>query len=185
MRAGILDDPVTHLNDEGMRQAKRAAELLKHTKIDAIYCSDLTRAVQTATEIHHFHTDVPMTKTAMLRERSHGSFEGRVLHGEEEAAYQMARYGIGTMPAGGEQLEDAYDRIYDELSRIFAVHKDDTVLIVAHGGVGMILITIINRIRIDEMRKTVKTPNNAEPMEFDVQELKYMGVRTYKSGKRR
>ncbi len=184
MCAGTMDDTVAHLNNEGVRQAKRAAELLKHTKIDMIYCSNLTRAVQTATEIRYFHTDVPMTKTAMFRERSHGAFEGRVLRGEEEAAYHTARYNIGTTPAGGEQLEDAYDRIYDELSRIVAAHKDETVLIVAHSGVGKILTAIINHIRITDILTKVKAPNNAEPMEFELQELKYMGARTYKSSKR-
>ena len=184
MCAGILDTSIAQLNEEGISQAKRAAELLKHTKIDAIYCSNLTRAVQTAMGISTFHAGVPMTKTEMLRERNHGAFEGTVLHGEEKAAYQNARYAVGTTPAGGEQLEDAYDRVYNELSRIFTAHKDDTVLIVAHSGVGKILAAISGHVSIDDIRTKVKTPNNAEPMEFDVQELKYMGATAHKSGKR-
>lgn len=173
---GLIDNRIAHLNELGIKQAKHVAVLLKDRKIDAIYCSDLTRAVQTANEIHKMHQNVKVVKTAMLRERHHGSFEGKALPAGTEGAYHAARYSVGTTPGGGEQLEDAYDRIFGVLEGMLEKHKGDTVLVVAHGSIGRIVVAIIEGVPIREINDRVNALANATPIEFEVKDLKYMGV---------
>jgi broad specificity phosphatase PhoE len=181
MISGQTESSYSRLNETGIMQAKRAAEKLKDKKVEIIYCSDMVRTLQTANEIHKFHKDVPLVKDKMLRERKYGTFEGKVMRGTEKDEFYKARYGVGKMIGGGEQLEDAYDRVYNEISRILSLHKDGNVMIVAHSGVGRLLVAIIKGIRIDDIPKIVEQPKNAEPLEFEFNELEYLGAKTYKS----
>src|SRR5205809_708167 len=77
IRQGHLDSPLT---EKGMAQAKALAQRLAQEKFNALYSSDLGRAVQTAEMIaavtgHEIVTD------ARLRERNLGVFQG--LNGDE------------------------------------------------------------------------------------------------------
>ena len=65
----------TRLNETGKRQAKEMAERLKREKIDAIYSSDLPRAMETAREINKFH-NLRIHKTKLLREIDIGECNG-------------------------------------------------------------------------------------------------------------
>ncbi|MCH8055577.1 MAG: histidine phosphatase family protein, partial [Deltaproteobacteria bacterium] len=63
------------LNERGKQQAVEVAEYLSREKIDAIYSSDLKRALQTAEAIRRFH-DLEVTVDSDFRELDHGEFEG-------------------------------------------------------------------------------------------------------------
>ncbi len=66
---GYTDVP---LNDTGRSQAKVAGEKLKHEKIDQAYCSDLSRAVDTANAIMFYH-DLTTKYDAEIREMNFGA----------------------------------------------------------------------------------------------------------------
>ena len=68
---GHLDIP---LNDVGLWQAQQAGAALADTRFDAIYSSDLQRALTTAQTIGRA-TGCPVQPDAGLRERCFGSFE--------------------------------------------------------------------------------------------------------------
>lgn len=69
---GQLDLP---LSEEGRKQAQELSSKLSNKKIDAIYCSDLSRCVDTAKEIADKHGIIPKTRVD-LREISLGKWEG-------------------------------------------------------------------------------------------------------------
>jgi phosphoglycerate mutase 2 len=71
---GQLDEP---LNAVGVQQAKAAAARFAPGMVDAIHCSDLLRASQTAAEIGAV-TGVPVVPEAVWRERHFGRFQGWV-----------------------------------------------------------------------------------------------------------
>ena len=56
------------LSDLGKKQAERLAELIKSEKVDAAYCSDLSRAVETARIVLTYHKDLRPIFTSDLRE---------------------------------------------------------------------------------------------------------------------
>ncbi|NLZ41162.1 MAG: histidine phosphatase family protein, partial [Comamonadaceae bacterium] len=69
---GQLDVP---LNDTGRWQARRLAEALADEGIDAVYSSDLERALATARALAG-RLGVPLATERGLRERAFGRFEG-------------------------------------------------------------------------------------------------------------
>ena len=133
------------LDLEGQEQARKVGLRLKSERIDAIYSSDLTRVKQTTAEIAKFHSKVPVIYSKLIRERSFGVAEGisadewkrmRDASGLEKHLYR---------PLGGENYEDLQSRVNRFLSMIKEKHKDDNVLIVAHGGVIRTLIVTITK----------------------------------------
>lgn len=62
------------LNELGQRQAATLAGALKDIPVDAVYCSDLLRAVQTAEAILS-KLGLPLLKDVRLRERNMGALQ--------------------------------------------------------------------------------------------------------------
>ncbi|MCR4284645.1 MAG: histidine phosphatase family protein [archaeon] len=130
---GWLDNHLTQLNKEGIEQAKKVAERLKGEKIDVIYSSDLGRAKDTAKEIAKYH-DCKLVLDKRLREIKKGIYEGGP--GEKHWA-DFEKYGLNIKewkPEGGENEEEFKERIIDFIKEIEEKHKNQTVLVVSHGG---------------------------------------------------
>ena len=124
----------THLNEIGRAQAERVAGELRD--VDVVYSSDLARARETA-EIIARRLELPVRLETRLRERSFGMWEG-LTAAEIEADFPDAhlRWLAGEGP-GADDAEpfDAFGkRVQEGLREILERHRDDTVLVVAHGG---------------------------------------------------
>ncbi|MDE1768551.1 MAG: histidine phosphatase family protein [Candidatus Micrarchaeota archaeon] len=129
------------LTKKGVRQAKRAAYILKGKTIDVAFSSDLRRTIHTAREIVKFH-EVPVYQLKELRERHAGVFEGR--HRDELMADEKAS-GISKLrykPKGGESLTELRRRTEKFAKRINKKYKGRTVLIVTHGLVVKCLVSL-------------------------------------------
>jgi probable phosphoglycerate mutase len=124
----------TQLNEAGREQARRVAAELDG--VDAVYASDLARAAETA-EIIAAELGLPVRLDARLRERSFGAWEGLTAD-EIEAGFrdQHLRWLAGE-GAGADDAEpfDAFAaRVRSFLEDVLDAHRDETVLLVAHGG---------------------------------------------------
>lgn len=139
---GQLDVP---LNAHGRRQAAALAEALADEPLDAVFCSDLQRARQTAFALAAAR-DLPLQLDAGLRERCYGGFEG-FLYDElaerfpaEYAAWQ-AREPDAHFPAGasrGETLRVFAERAVAAVLRLAQAARRDglrRIAVVSHGGV--------------------------------------------------
>jgi broad specificity phosphatase PhoE len=62
-----------HLSDVGRRQAEALAHRAAKWQLDAIICSDMYRAYETAAAIHAFHPNVSLVADATFRELSAGT----------------------------------------------------------------------------------------------------------------
>ena len=126
------------LNELGRRQAEAIAGRLKGARFDALYASDLSRAGQTA-EIVNEHHGLPMARDVQLRERSFGCFEGHTIeesrqkYPELRAAYE--RDSLNFRIPGGESRLEFIRRVGAFFEGLREKHADQTVAIVAHGGV--------------------------------------------------
>lgn len=122
------------LNEEGRREAQKTAEALKGVKFDKVFCSPLSRALETCKAVIG---DAPITIDARLTERNFGEYEGKSLQIMIDEGF-WKETGTQTIK-GGESLSQVISRVYSFLDEITKKYSKKTVLIVAHGGVGMVL----------------------------------------------
>lgn len=120
---GHADPP---LNETGRRQAREVAEQLADVRLDAIYSSDLRRALETA-EIIGARTGMTPQATASLREVDVGSWSG-LTRGE------IAERFPGMDAHDGETRDEHAARVRAELRRMLAAHPGERILLVTHGG---------------------------------------------------
>lgn len=128
------------LNDHGQRQAQWLAQALSQSDpIDAIYSSDLRRALATAQAVA-LQTGAPLTTHVGLRERAFGALEGRSFAEIEKAWPELAqlwrtRVPDWTPPGGGESLLTMQHRVMTTLGALAQQHPGQQIAVVAHGGV--------------------------------------------------
>lgn len=114
---GHTDTPVSPL---GRRQAEATAKALSPEKFNAIYSSDLRRAIETATPLAEL-TGAPLIPTDALRERSVGVMEGLTFaesaaqHPEQYQA--LLRRDFDHVLLGGESYWQMLDRSAAKLDR--------------------------------------------------------------------
>jgi alpha-ribazole phosphatase len=130
------------LNEVGKKQAQALSERLSNQSFDFVYSSDLQRATETAKFIckSEFHS------APRLREVNFGDWEGltydaiKEKHPDTLAAWENDIF--KNAPPNGETLEQLSARVQSMLDELYAKHKDQTILIVAHGGVLQTLICL-------------------------------------------
>lgn len=133
---GQIDIP---LDDEGMGQAARLGSRLAAEPIEAVYSSDLGRAMQTAEPIAAA-LGLPLLTERGLRERHYGTFEGcthdEILRDQPQAyARWHAREPAYALPGGGESLETLHARVLSALLAMATRHAGARIVAVTHGGV--------------------------------------------------
>jgi alpha-ribazole phosphatase len=124
------------LNAAGMHQAEAIAQKLCDGAYDAIYSSDLTRALQTAQQISA-QTGLEIIKDASLREINMGIWEGRTIDeiaGEYPAQWQQwQKNPAGVNPPPGESVREVVRRVTAFADELTALHPGGRIIIVAHG----------------------------------------------------
>jgi len=158
---GWLD---TELSELGVRQAEAVASRLASSGATRLYSSSLRRAHQTADRISAA-TGLPVEPLDGWREYNLG--EGQGLTWDEVVArfgISDGNWGTGLIP-GEEGVIVFYDRlalIFDELSER---HRDDTAIVVSHGGViARVVVHVLGAARDAYLR--FETPANASITAF-------------------
>ncbi len=123
------------ISDKGKRQAHSAARTLADVNPDAIYSSDLARALQTARIIAERLNFQDVKTDARLREQCFGAFEGG---STISILRQMKRDKTNRLdfnPKGGERGRDFLARVEDFTNEIRTRHREGTVIAITHSGV--------------------------------------------------
>lgn len=119
------------LDEVGRVQAKQSARLLAALRPDAIACSDLSRAADTAAELAAL-TGLTVTTDRRLRERSGGQWEG--LDGDEIRARWPEEWALW-QPVGGEADEEVGRRVLAAvLDAVHPLPEGATLVVASHGG---------------------------------------------------
>jgi broad specificity phosphatase PhoE len=122
------------LNDEGRKQAAETAQHLAGESLDAVYSSDLKRAVDTARPIADTH-GLEVRTDARFREIDQGEWEG--LHTDEIRTRWPTLWGphrhYNARP-GGESPQQVRARALAGLKDAVAAHPNGTIVLVSHGG---------------------------------------------------
>ena len=136
------------LNRNGIQQAQFLARRLSKERIDAIYSSNLWRTMETANYIAKEHTPVLVVQSdPRWRELSFGNWDG-LNHEEIEARWQIEinRWYADTVnfsPPDGETLLQLSGRVRSAWDELQSRHKDETVLLVSHGGTIQVLLCML------------------------------------------
>ncbi len=132
--AGYSD---VELNADGYRQVERLRERLANEKIDAVYSSDLKRALVTAEIISPEHkTDI--VTCPELREMNYGQAEGltfqEISSRYPELGKLISNFNLGLEFPGGESFKGFIARTVEFLDRLEKHEPSETILIVSHSG---------------------------------------------------
>lgn len=132
------------LSDAGRAQAAALGKRLEDWPIAASYCSDMRRAIDTATLIVGPHRPPPTPRPA-LREVSHGHWEGMIHREvEEKFADEYRAWDADPLLAapagGGESGLAVLARALPELRQILLDHAGQCVRVVSHKATLRILL---------------------------------------------
>jgi 2,3-bisphosphoglycerate-dependent phosphoglycerate mutase len=129
------------LTATGRAQALVTARLIEreHPHAEAIFCSDLGRARETA-DIIAGVLGLPVKADPALREHQLGAFEGRRFadplgDGTVEAEIDGLWRHPDRQAPDGESVTDLYVRVHEALDGYAAQYPDGELVLVAHGGV--------------------------------------------------
>ncbi len=138
--AGYSD---VELSADGYRQIERLRNRLGNEKIDAIYSSDLKRALVTAEVISSGH-NMDIVTCSELREIDYGELEGLTF--EEinrlypEVADLITNFSFRLKFPGGESFEGFVERTSKFLDKLKSHTPSQTILIVSHSGPLRVLV---------------------------------------------
>ena len=143
------------LSPAGRRQAMALGTRLKDMPIDTLICSDLGRAVETATIIADF-TGHGLHPDRRLRERNFGVLEGLTIEeimNRHPEPFQRLYYDNDPQyaPPQGESLRQHYRRNISFLEE-FIAEFSGTAALVVHGGVLDSLFRYIARLPLNRPR---------------------------------
>ena len=134
------------LGPEGHRQALSAAQALSLLRPEAVYCSGMKRARQTAEPIASACGLDPRI-IPELHERRMGSLSNvPILEVCSEVDRHILRWAEGDLDAshpGGESYRAMRDRVVPPFAELANRHRGETIVVVAHGVVIRVLITTL------------------------------------------
>jgi len=133
---GWHDPPLTR---RGRAEARALGRLLARQPIDAVYASDLRRALETAhLALAQQPTPRQPASDAALREAGFGAWQGLTFdearRRDPKQAEALIQRRIDFRPPSGESIPEVHARVVAFLDRVHARHPAESVLIVASGG---------------------------------------------------
>ncbi len=152
-QAGLLQGQTDiALNDQGLEQAREAAERLKEVPFEIAFCSPLIRAKRTAETIIG-DRKITLIADERLRELNFGPWEGVDIRTIKDAASQpFTNPGSYVPPEGAESFAQLYKRSGEFVDQVLLPLEGtyETVLVVAHGGVNRSILNPVLNIPVDD-----------------------------------
>ena len=131
---GRTDIPLTEL---GQRQAEKLGELVKGLTVHRIISSPMLRAVQTARPAAEI-LGLEIETDDRLIEQDYGIVEGV---DRQDPGFLANKRQFAVRYPGGESMMDVASRVYSLLDELKEKQKDESVLLVCHGGVCRLIRT--------------------------------------------
>lgn len=106
------------LNNQGKVQALQLARRLRNNKFGAMYCSKITRAVETCQIVNEIHKMEVIYSSGL----------------NEVGNDEWPKPGIPTYPEGVKDLKEHAHRIYGTFSKLVKRHHNEEVIVFTHGN---------------------------------------------------
>mgnify|MGYP000846971038 CR=1 FL=1 len=154
----------SELTEKGHLQAKRVAERLKDMDIDAVYSSNLKRAMQTAGYIAEVK-GLQIKSSNKLREINGGDWEN-VPFSELPVRWPVEYETFESRPyehkmPNGESMEEFQKRLVSEVMSIISENEGKNICIVTHGTAIRALICYFRACTLEEMINVAWCDNTA------------------------
>ena len=124
------------LNEVGLAQADKVAEKMTGKNFDALYCSDLLRACQTAAPLSK-SLSLEIKIDPRLREVNLGEWQGQLFTSiREQYPVEIALRRAdpeNSRPPGGETVRELAHRVWEFFDHMEKTHNGGKVIIVSHG----------------------------------------------------
>ncbi|HVF31143.1 MAG TPA: histidine phosphatase family protein [Pyrinomonadaceae bacterium] len=148
----------TPLSGLGEEQAALTAKLLAREGVNAIYSSDLHRAIQTAEPLSKL-TEIALNPTPAFRERNVGVLEGLTFDESKQSFpkdyYALVNRNVHHVITNGESYRHLLRRSTAELWEILRKHMGERIAIFSHtGAICFMTLHLMGAIR----RDTKQTP---------------------------
>jgi len=158
------------LTQKGVDQSKRIAEKLATEPIDAVYSSDLKRAMETAEIMSKLHGLQPIPDKR-LRERDFGDLDEKNLLKSWKAHVNKTVEKEGLDPwevkaPNGESDKDHWDRLQDFFNEKVKQHPNDTIIAIAHAGSNKVSLGVVGHFSKEEMYKTYQGNTGLNEFEY-------------------
>ena len=131
------------LDADGYRQVERLRDRLANEKIDAVYSSDLRRALATA-EVISAGREVDIVTCPELREVNYGACEGLTFReigsSYPDVAEKCVNFTLELAFPDGESFEEFIERTSTFLDRLNQHAPSETILITSHNGPLKVLV---------------------------------------------
>lgn len=170
----------TPLSARGRRQAEATAKALASEKFNAIYSSDLKRAVETATPLARL-TGAPLETSDAFRERSVGVMEGLTF--EEAAAHHPEQYAallhrdFEHVLLGGESYRQTLDRASKKLDEVIGKHKGGRIALFTHtGAICILILHLMGALDSPELKPVWIATGNCGISRFDLRDDGFVRV---------
>lgn len=145
--SGWRDPP---LSDKGREQAKELGERRRGEQIDAVFPSDLRRAVETA-EIAF--GGVAIHPDRRLREYDYGTMTGST----RELIHAERPHRVDTPFPEGESLRDVVQRVREFLDDVARDRDGKRVVVIGHGATRLALDHLLGNISLQEAASQIFT----------------------------
>lgn len=141
----LVTDDGGSLSAAGRRQARELGERMRAERIARVWCSPLSRAVQTA-EIAAGVLGVDVVVREGLREYGVGAIAGTEADEAAELGLVFEAWTAGDDAAsipGGEAVAGIAGRVTRVLEEVRDAHRGEGVLVVSHGGAIMVTVPVL------------------------------------------
>ncbi len=158
--SGQLDVP---LDEKGIAQAEKLKTyILNNYKIDSIYSSDLSRAVDTVKPIANA-LSLEIKLNTGLRELYAGLWQGKSIEEVEKEfpkTFAVYKINVGALrPDGGESYAEMTERGVKTFTEIAKENDGKTVLVATHGGLLRTFQAWVTGVPLSEIKKITHVAN--------------------------
>jgi len=174
---GHTDTPLSPL---GLAEAQRTAQALASEPFNAIVCSDLARAIETASPLAKL-AGLELQTAEAFRERSVGVMEGLTFeeaaakHPEQYAA--LLRRDFEHVLLGGESYRQTLDRASRKLDELVEQYKGGRIAIYTHTGTICILaLHVMGALDAPELKPVWIASRNCGISRFDLRDDGFVRV---------
>ena len=162
---GSTDIP---LGEMGLKQAQCLGERFRDQPLDAVYCSPLTRARQTAEGVCTYQTCRPVLCDD-LREIDGGRLEGRLMEDNKRDYPEVMRMfrddPAKFCPPGGETTRQVYTRMTQAVERLVRENDGKKIAVVSHGYALQTYLSCLGR-SFEEMQPNIVGNASVTCVEF-------------------
>lgn len=142
---GTADVP---LNEQGREEARLLGEWLKNEKIDAVYCSPLSRARDTAEAIAKHHKNLQVVAMPEIIDINYGEWQGQRKTDVKVKYPDLDRLWLTEpqkmrFPGGGETLDECTVRAKKALDILVKRHPGQTVLLASHRAMNRAILAYV------------------------------------------